>query len=213
MRQLRLIGAALLGIVVATSYVAAQDFGATIVFTTDEMLVYEGTGEMMAETPTTEPITVGNFRILRVILPSESRLDYVGLVMPYRGMIDERAADLDTRWGARKGLALLCEVVDPMAPIGLRMRAQGHRRGDNAVWLDLMLAPGHTQIGRIPAVTQSHRYLGELHRWYVQTDLPTIYDSDDPGDTFSIVLKADGRAGFWLKRLEIKRWPTVLAGD
>jgi 23S rRNA-/tRNA-specific pseudouridylate synthase len=43
----------------------------------------------MVQTPSEEPVTVGNFRILRVAPPSASTLSYVGLILPFRGALNE----------------------------------------------------------------------------------------------------------------------------
>jgi len=207
MRQLQAVGAVALIVTLAASCALAQGTGATIVFRPDGMALYEGTGDDMAPEPATEPIAIGNFRLLGFELPSESRLDYVGLVMPYRGALNQRTVNLETTWGSPQGLALLCEAIEPADPVGFRVRAWAHRRGDKGSWLAMTLAPGHTRIGDEPAVVQNRRYLGDMHRWYVETDMPTLYDDDEVQPEFSIVLKVGGWGSWWIKRIEIKAWP------
>ncbi len=209
MRQLQAVGAVALIVALTASCALAQGTGATIIFRPDGMALYEGTGDEMAAEPATEPITIGNFRLLGFEPPSESNLDYVGLVMPYRGALNQRMVNLATTWGSPQGLALLCEAVEPTDPVGFRVRAWAHRRGDKGSWLAMTLAPGHTRIGEMPAVVQNRRYLGETHRWYVETDMPTLYDDHEVQPEFSIVLKVGGWGSWWIKRIEIKAWPGV----
>ncbi len=213
MRKLTIPGATALIIALAASCALAQDTGATIVFRPDGMALYQGTGDAIAPEPATEPIIIGNFRLLGFVLPGESNLDYVGLVIPYRGALNQRMVNLETTWGSPQGLALLCEAVEPADPVGFRVRAWAHRRGARGSWLAMDLAPGHTRVGEMPAGVRNRRYLGEMHRWYVQTDMPTLYGDDDPRSEFSIVLKVGGWGSWWIKRIEIKAWPGTGGGD
>jgi len=216
MRTLSAVPAAVVLVAIVTAAAVAQDRGATVTFTGGHLVVYEGTGETKMECPQTQPVTVGNLRIVDVIPPSESNFDNFGLVMPFRGALNERAVNLETRWGSRQGLALVCEAIDPTAPIGFRMRVHARRRMVHAhgVTLNLELARDPDRRHRIPAVRPSGRIFGDMHAWYVLTDLPTIHESGDPDDNeFAIILDVEGRGSFWLKWLEIKRWPTVLGAD
>jgi hypothetical protein len=184
-----------------------------VTFTDGDVRVYEGTGDTRACEPTSAAVTIGNFRIIDVRLPNESNLDYVGLVMPFRGLLNERGADLDRRWGSDEGLALICEMVDPAAPIGFRMRAHARRRmlHSPGAWLELNLARHAHDDDAIPATARNRRFGGDMQHWYIESDLPTIYDTESPeSDRFAIVLDAGGRGSFWIKWIEIKPWPTML---
>ncbi|NLO05999.1 MAG: hypothetical protein GX131_09265 [candidate division WS1 bacterium] len=189
---------------------AADSNGATITFTHTRTTVYPGTGQSFVDTPVELPVTVGNFRITGIRMPSESKRDFVGLVLPFRGLLNERAVNLDPRWGGRGGLVLLCEAIDTAAPIGFRMRAYGRSREMGAgAWLDLMLAggPNHDPI---PATEQAKRFDDPFHHWYVERDLATIQRRDEPrNDRFVIILNTGGRGSYWVKRLELAAWPTV----
>lgn len=185
----------------------AQSPGATIVFNVDGMLLYEGTGETMMPCAPNMPITVGNFRITEVRLPSDAIFQFTGLVLPQRGAIDDRLVVLDNSWDSPQGPALLCEVIDPMMPIGFRLRTESYRRGDNSTWLGLMLAPGHTRVGAMRPVEQSRRFTSDP-TWYVQTDAQIA----DDAARFSIVLDVGGHGSFSIKQVEIKSWPTRPTG-
>ena len=52
-----------------------------------------------------------------------------------------------------------------------------------------------------------------MHRWYVETDMATLCDDDDPESDFSIVLKVGGWGSWWIKQIEIRAWPGVEATD
>ncbi len=181
----------------------AQNPGATIVFNVDGMLLYEGTGEMMMPCAPNMPITVGNLRLTEVRLPSDAIFGFTGLIMPQRGAIDERLVVLDNSWDSPQGLALLCEVIDPMMPIGFRLRTDSYRRGDNSTWLGLMLSPGHNRVGEMRPVEQSRRFTSDP-TWYVQADAGVA----DDASRFSIELDVGGHGSFSIKQIEIKAWPT-----
>jgi len=183
--------------------VFAQNPGATITFDGEGMMVYQGTGSMMTPCAMDMPITVGNFRITRVALPSDARFEFTGLVVPQRGAIDERLVTLDNSWDSPQGIALLCEVIDPMAPLGFRLRTDSYRRGDNSTWLELMLNDEHSRVGEIPAVEQARRFASSP-TWYAQVD-PMMLDGSPE---FSIVLAVGGHGSFSVKQIEIKSWPT-----
>lgn len=199
-------------LVVTAGFAPAKDGGVTIDFTDRQVRLYEGTGEMRAPDHTDQPVTVGNLRITKVRLPGDSNRDFVGLVFPFRGLLDELAVNLDRRWGSTRGLALICEAIDADAPIGFRMRAHARRRMLHApgAWLELQLGRSATDDHAIPATLQNRRAGGDMHYWYVDSDLPTILRVDDPEtDRFAILLNAGGRGSFWIKWLEIKEWPSA----
>lgn len=212
MRLLKAVLAATVIIVATASLLPAQDGGATITFVDRQVRIYEGTGGMRALEPTDAPVIVGNFRIEDVRLPGESNLDYVGLVFPYRGLIDEIAINLERSWGSYRGVALICEAIDASAPIGFRMRAHARNRMLRVpgAWLELQLGRSATDRNAIPAMTRERRAGWDMHHWYVEQDLPAILRVDDPDtDRFAILLNTGGRGSYWVKWLEIKEWPRV----
>jgi len=218
MRSLRALTMSLIILTVLVGAVYAQDEGATITFTDTQINIYQGTGEMRAEQPMDCPVQVGNFRITKVRLPAESNLDNVGLVIPFRGALSERMVDLDYRWGGEGALALLCEVIDPEAPIGFRLRTHARVRMFHSpgAWLELKLGRGWKDDQAIPADEQNKRFNGELQRWYSLTNINQIYhraeDAPVPeSDAFAILLDTGERGSWWIKRLEIKPWPTMTA--
>ncbi|MGI5816825.1 MAG: hypothetical protein ACOX9R_01875 [Armatimonadota bacterium] len=191
----------------------AQDHGATITFTDTKTLIYEGTGEMRAEMPTDAPVVVGNLRITKVRLPAEANRDYVGLVIPFRGALNERIANLDSRWGGAGALALVCEVIDPDAPIGFRMRAHARVRMQHSpgAWLEANLGRGPDDTRPIPATAQNKRFSGGMHTWYVLSSIDEIRRTENPqSDRFAILLDTGERGSWWIKSLELKAWPTVM---
>lgn len=201
----------LAAVVAGASY--AQDEGATITFTDTETLIFQGTGEMRAEAPMPCPVVVGNFRIIEVRLPSEANRDYVGLVIPFRGALNERMANLDPRWGGANPLALVCEVIDPSRPIGFRLRAHARAREVHSpgTWLELNLGRGPRDSAPIPATVQNRRINGDMQRWYVLSSIQEVYRKQDPErDRFAIMLDTGGRGSWWIKWLELKSWPTVI---
>jgi len=217
MRALKAVAIVLILVAGVTGAAYAQDDGATITFTNTETLMYSGTGEMRAETPMECPITVGNFRIVKIQMPSEFNRDNVGLVIPFRGALSERMVDLDPRWGGAGAVSLVCEVIDPDEPIGFRMRAHAKVRMFHSpgAWLALNLGRGPKDDHPIPADTQNKRFTGELHRWYVLSDMNAIYhlEEDEPApeqDRFTIMLDTGERGSWWVKSLELKSWPTRL---
>ena len=214
MRASTAVAVSLILAAVVAGAACAQDDGVTITFTNTETLVYQGTGEMRAESPMLCPVTVGNFRILEVRLPSESNRDNVGLVIPFRGALSERMVDLDPRWNGANALALVCEIIDPGAPIGFRMRAHARVREFHSpgTWLELMLGRGPNDDRPIPASAYNARFTGDMHTWYAISSLPEIYRRDDPQKTrFTIMLNTNERGSWWIKWLELKPWPTVMA--
>lgn len=190
----------------------AQDAGATVTFTGTETRIYQGTGEMREMMPL--PITVGNFRILDVRLPAESNRDNVGLVIPFRGAMNEHMVNLDPRWGGARPLVLVCEAIDPSMPIGFRVRGHARAREVHSpgTWLALELGRGPKDDRPIPASDYNARFNGDTHTWYVLSSLPEIYRREDPQSTrFTIMLDTYERGSWWIKWLEIKEWPTILA--
>lgn len=213
MRALRAVVTTLTLVAVMAGALYAQDEGATITFTNTKTLVYQGTGEMRAETPMECPITVGNFRITDIRMPSQANLDYVGLVIPFRGALNERMVDLDPRWDGSGPLVLMCEVIDPEAPIGFRMRAHARVRMVHSPgsWLELNLGRGPKDEQPIPAADQNKRFTGDMQRWYVVSSIEEIYQKQDPeSDRFTIMLDTGERGSWWIKWLELKEWPTVM---
>lgn len=214
MRAVRAVVMALILVAVVAGAIYAQDEGATFTFTDTKTLVYEGTGEMRAENRVELPVTVGNFRITNVRLPSQSNRDYVGLVFPFRGALNERMVDLDPRWDGAEPLVLVCEVVDPDLPIGFRMRAHGRvrMRHSPGAWLELNLGRGPQDDEPIPATEQNKRFSGGTHLWYCETTIDDIYRLEDPEpDRFTLMLDTGERGSWWIKWLQIKPWPTVMS--
>lgn len=212
MRAVRAVVRALIPVAIAAGAVYAQNEGATFTFTDTKTLVYEGTGEMRAEKPMELPVTVGNFRITNVRLPSQSKRDYVGLVLPFRGALSERMVDLDPRWDGAEPLVLTCEVIDPDLPIGFRMRLHGRVRmwHSPGAWLELNLGRGPRDDRPMAATAQNKRFSGETHLWYVETTIDEIHRRDDPDrDRFTLMLDTGERGSWWIKWLQIKPWPTM----
>lgn len=172
MRASTAVAVSLILAAVVAGAACAQDDGATITFINTETLIYHGTGEMRAELPMPCPITVGNFRILDVRLPSQSNRDYVGLVIPFRGALDEHMVNLDPRWGNSSTLSLVCEVIDPTMPIGFRMRAHARAREVHSpgTWIELALGRGPKDDRPIPLRLQ--RALHRRHAHLVRDQQP-----------------------------------------
>ncbi len=213
MRAFRISVTAFALVAICAGSAFAQDEGATITFTNTETLIYRGTGDMRAKEPLDCPITVGNLRITDVRLPSESNLDNVGLVIPFRGALSERMVHLDPRGDGAARLALICEVIDANEPIGFRMRTHARVRMFHSpgAWLELNLGRGPKDDRPIPAMTQNKRFTGEMHRWYVSSSIDDIYRKQDrERDRFAILLDTGERGSWWIKWLEIKSWPTAL---
>lgn len=181
----------------------AQNPGVTIVFNCDGMQVYRGTGETMTPCTSDTPITVGNLRLSAVALPRAAIFEFTGLVLPQRGGPDDRLVVVDDSCDSPQGLALLCEVIDPRAPVGFRVRTDSYRRGDTSTWLGLMLAPGHTRAGELRPVEQSRRFTSSP-TWYAQFDPDLLRGSSQ----FSIVLDVGGHGSFSIRQIEIRPWPT-----
>lgn len=206
--QVTLLAAILLA--AAITVLPAHDCGATIDFTDLRVRMYEGAGDARAPEPTDQPIVVGNLRITAVQLPSEAKLEYVGLVFPFRALLDEAGVNLDRTWGSSQPVALICEAIDVEAPISFRLRAHARRRMMHApgAWLELQLGRDARDSDAIPAMVQNRRAGGEGQHWYIDSDLPTILRLDEPEtDRFAILLNAGGRGSFWVKSIEIKPWP------
>lgn len=215
MRALRATAMAMIVVAVLAGAVYAQDDGVTITFTDTKTLIYEGTGEMRAEMPTDEAVTVGNIRITDIRRSADSNRDHVGLVIPFRGALSERMVNLDPRWGGPGTVALLCEVIDPEEPIGFRMRAHARVRMFHSpgAWLELNLARGLKDTRPIAAAAQNKRFSGEKHAWYVLSSIDEIHRRDDPdSDRFVIMLSTGERGSWWIKSLELKAWPTTAGG-
>ncbi|MGM0494907.1 MAG: hypothetical protein ACQER1_18385 [Armatimonadota bacterium] len=217
MRIATMTTTALVLVAVVAGAAHAQNDGVTITFTDTKTLIYEGTGETRAEMPVDCPVTVGNFRITRVHLPSEANLDHVGLVIPFRGALSERMVNLDPRWGGAEPLALICEVIEPEQPIGFRARTHARVRMFHSPgsWLEMNLGRGHRDTRPIPASTQNKRFSGDMHRWYVLSDMNEIYhraeDAPVPeNDRFAILFSTGERGSWWIKSLELKAWPTQI---
>lgn len=218
MRAFRAVAIAMILVATVAGVAYAQGEGATITFTNTETLIYHGVGQMRSEMPMQCPVTVGNFRITKVRLPAESNRDNVGLVIPFRGALSERMVDLDPRWGGADALMLICEVIDPDQPIGFRMRAHARVRMFHSPgsWLMLNLGRGPKDTNPIPGTAQNKRFTGESHLWYVLSDMNEIYRraEDAPGpdsNRFVIMLDTGERGSWWIKSLELKPWPTVMA--
>ena len=218
MRATRAVAVALILVAVVAGTAYAQDEGATITFTDTKTLVYEGTGDMRAEMPMQLPVTVGNFRITNIRLPAQSNRDNVGLVIPFRGALSERMVDLDPRWDGAEPLALICEVIDPRQPIGFRMRSHARVRMFHSPgsWLELNLGRGPRDDQPIPATPQNKRFTGGMQLWYSLSDMNEIYDRAEDApvperDRFAILLDTGERGSWWIKWLELKPWPTVIA--
>lgn len=214
MPALRAVAMSLMLTAILAGAVCAQHDGATITFTDTKTLIYEGTGEVRAETPAARPVTVGNLRITGIRLPAQANRDHVGLVIPFRGALSERMVNLDPRWGGPGTVALLCEVIDPDEPIGFRLRAHARVRMFHSpgAWLELNLGRGARDNRAVPAAAQTKRFSGETHAWYVLSSIDEIHRRDDPDtDRFAILLSTGERGSWWIKSLELKAWPTTAA--
>ena len=197
--------AALLTLALGCAASAQQTEGATIIFARNGVLIYQGVGERRAAEPTREPVSVGNFVIEQVLLPSESDLGDFGLTMPYRNAYYQSHMNLQT-WGwvqSRNGLCFVCRAKDVETPVGFWMRASARDRGEQQGWLYLDVGPNAWD--RRPAVTANRRYHSGTHRWYVDTDLEGIYG---PGrevrDLFAIVLGTGGWGAYSIEEITIR---------
>lgn len=197
--------AVVLIVVAASSTLAQQPQGATIIFGPNDILVYQGVGDSRAEEPTGEPVSVGNFVIEAVARPSESDLGDWGLTMRYRTGPYQILLNTQT-WGwpqSRNGLHLRCRATDPEAPIGFRVAAEVFDRSQNQAWLYLDVGPNAWD--RRPAVIANRRCRNGTHRWYVPLLLDELYPAGrDDEDQFSIVLGVGGWGAYGIRKLEIK---------
>lgn len=194
---------AALALLLCWSACAQEPQGATIVFGPDSVLVYQGVGANRAAEPTTEPVSVGNFVINRVLPPSESDLGDFGMTIRYRCCPDQSMLNTQT-WGwaeSRVGLVLACQAKDLEAPLGFRMRAQVLDRSQNQAWLYLDIGPNAWH--RHAAVTANRRRGRGAHFWYVRTDMPSIYAGREVKEPFAIVLGIGGWGACGVQKIEI----------
>lgn len=209
MRKLMIACVALMIVLGAAVGAAAQNEGATIMFKPDGVKVYRGVGDAMLPCPPGDTVEVGNFRIIRAIVPSQASFTNQGLVFPWRGALDEEAANLDASWGNPRPLMLLCEIIDTDEPIGFRMRAEARRRGRTWSWLDLGLGRGPAHDNMM-MVEGGRRWTGGMHTWYAQVEPSQLYGNRAPEQRFVIALDPGGRGSWFVQKLELKSWPTVV---
>ena len=200
-------------VVAASSTLAQQPEGATIIFGANDILVYQGVGDLRAEEPTSEPVSVGNFVIEAVARPSESDLGDWGLTMRHRSGPYQTLLNSQT-WGwveSRNGLDLRCRAKDPEAPIGFRVAVEVFDRSQNQAWLYLDVGPNGWD--RQPAVIANRRSRNGTHRWYVPLLLDELYPAGrDDRDQFSIVLGVGGWGSYGIRKLEIRPYLPPRAG-
>ncbi len=205
-----LVLAALIVIFAAPTVVADGIRGCTVDFLDDEMRVFEGYGAAMVSAPALLPMEIGNVRINAIKLPCDSELGMFGLMMPHRGSYAQSVTNLDTSGGARQGLTLLCEAIDPDQPIGLRIRADC--QDWSAHYAHLLMEIGPNAWDRMLLPTQPRRFGNGPHRWYMVLDLATIYGKREVESEFALVLSTQGRGPFSISGLEIARYAPLSRG-
>ncbi len=200
-------------VVAASSTLAQQPEGATIIFGRSDILVYQGVGDSRAEQPTSEPVSVGNFVIESVARPSESDLGDWGLTMRHRVGPYQTLLNAQT-WGwvqSRNGLHLRCRAKDPEASVGFRVAAEVFDRSQNQAWLYLDVGPNAWDCR--PAVVANRRYGRGMQRWYVPLLLDELYGGErGDSDEFSIVLGVGGWGAYGIRKLEIRPYLPLHAG-
>jgi hypothetical protein len=198
-----------LALLLCWSACAQEPEGATIIFGRNDILVYQGTGEDRAAEPTDQPVSVGNFVINQVAPASESSLGDFGLTMRYRGGPGETMMNAQTwaRPESRAGLALLCAAKDLEAPLGFRLRAWVADRSQKQAFLVLDI--GRDAWHRDAAAPANRRYGRGVHRWYVETDMPSLYGGD-PREPFAVVLGVGGWGAYGVQKLEIMPYHSTI---
>ena len=196
---LRMVGIGVLLLGLAATTAPAQGIGGcTVFFRESDVVVFGGYGEGMQPSPVAPPVEFGNVRVNRIVLPSESALGMFGLMMPWRGAQDQSALNLDTTWGAERGLTFLCEAIDPDQPIGLRISADSLDHSMRYANLALEIGPNAKDL---TPVSMGKRFGNGPHRWYIFTDLQSIYGKRQVQPQFAVVLRTEGRGAISISRM------------
>lgn len=201
MRRVALV----VGLIALTAPLALADAvrACTVDFSNRHALVYPGANMDLGTEPVTWPLEIGNVRIKDLWLPDEARRGGWGLWFPWRGSTEQSMMNLDSDWAGERGIAIICEAVDPHQPIGLRIAVHCDDLSAHYGNLSLEIGPDAHHLRPVP---QGRRFGNGPHYWYLQTSTPEIYRRDTDRHQFAIVLRAEGRAAFLIRQMQLFRY-------